>query len=139
QSSSPLLTSSSGMSGPGGPNVFTLPSGQLVMAFAAWQGNTIGYLSCGIRPMYLADLSFIGGAPTLSPNNPGESPAASPSCPQGPPPPPPGYWQVASDGGVFTFGAAGFYGSTGSIRLNKPVVGLAPTPDHRGYWLVASD
>jgi hypothetical protein len=139
QSSSPLLTSAPGMSGPGGPGVFTLPSGQLVMAFAAWQGNTIGYLSCGIRPMYLADLSFSGGTPTLSPNNPGESPAASPSCPPGPPPPPPGYWQVASDGGVFTFGAAGFYGSTGSMRLNRPVVGLAPTPDRRGYWLVASD
>src|ERR1700683_4153172 len=28
-----------------------------------------------------------------------------------------GYWQVASDGGVFTFGTAGFYGSTGAIRL----------------------
>ena len=56
-----------------------------------------------------------------------------------PPQPPPGYWQVAADGGVFTFGSAGFYGSTGSMKLNKPVVGMAPTPDHRGYWLVASD
>ena len=138
QSSSPLLTSSSGMSGPGGPGVFTLPSGQLVMAFAAWQGNTIGYLSCGIRPMYLADLSFSGGAPSLSPNNPGESPAASPSCPQGPTPSP-GYWQVGADGGIFSFGAAQFYGSTGSMRLNQPVVGMAATPDGRGYWLVASD
>ncbi len=33
-------------------------SPQLVMAFAAWQGSTIGYLACGFRPMYLADLSF---------------------------------------------------------------------------------
>ena len=34
---------------------------------------------------------------------------------------------------------ANFYGSTGSIKLNQPVVGMAPTPDHQGYWLVASD
>jgi hypothetical protein len=50
-----------------------------------------------------------------------------------------GFWLVASDGGVFTFGGAGFYGSTGSMRLNQPVVGMAATPDGRGYWLVASD
>jgi hypothetical protein len=50
-----------------------------------------------------------------------------------------GYWLVASDGGIFTFGDAGFYGSTGSIRLNQPIVGMASTPDGGGYWLVASD
>ena len=50
-----------------------------------------------------------------------------------------GYWLVASDGGIFTFGDAGYYGSTGSIALNKPIVGMAPTPDGKGYWLVASD
>ena len=46
---------------------------------------------------------------------------------------------MASDGGIFSYGDAGFYGSTGSIALNKPVVGMASTPDGRGYWLVASD
>jgi hypothetical protein len=50
-----------------------------------------------------------------------------------------GYWLVASDGGVFTFGDAHFYGSTGNMVLNKPIVGMAPTPDGGGYWLVASD
>ena len=50
-----------------------------------------------------------------------------------------GYWLVASDGGVFTFGDAGFYGSTGAIHLNRPIVGMAATPDGGGYWLVASD
>jgi N-acetylmuramoyl-L-alanine amidase len=50
-----------------------------------------------------------------------------------------GYWLVASDGGVFSFGDAGFWGSTGSLRLNAPIVGMASTPDGRGYWLVASD
>jgi hypothetical protein len=50
-----------------------------------------------------------------------------------------GYWLVASDGGVFSYGDAIFYGSTGSLALNKPVVGMAATPDGVGYWFVASD
>jgi hypothetical protein len=50
-----------------------------------------------------------------------------------------GYWLVASDGGVFSFGDAAFYGSTGGIHLNQSIVAIAPTPDGRGYWLVASD
>jgi kumamolisin len=50
-----------------------------------------------------------------------------------------GYWVASSTGGVFTYGDAGFYGSEGAARLNKPVVGMAATPDGRGYWLVASD
>jgi hypothetical protein len=50
-----------------------------------------------------------------------------------------GYWMVASDGGVFSYGDAHFFGSTGNIHLNRPIVALAPTPDAKGYWLVASD
>jgi SpoIID/LytB domain protein len=50
-----------------------------------------------------------------------------------------GYWINASDGGVFSFGNAQFYGSTGGMRLNKPVVGMASTHDAAGYWEVASD
>ncbi len=46
---------------------------------------------------------------------------------------------MASDGGIFNYGTAGFYGSTGSIHLNKPIVGMASTHDGQGYWLVASD
>jgi hypothetical protein len=36
-----------------------------------------------------------------------------------------GYWLVAADGGIFTFGDAQFFGSTGAIRLNRPIVGMA--------------
>ena len=51
-----------------------------------------------------------------------------------------GYWLVASDGGIFAFGpSASFEGSTGSIHLNQPIVGMARTPTGFGYWLVASD
>ncbi len=50
-----------------------------------------------------------------------------------------GYWNVATDGGIFSFGDASFHGSTGNLRLNRPIVGMAATPDGGGYWLVASD
>lgn len=50
-----------------------------------------------------------------------------------------GYWVNATDGGVFSFGNAQFHGSTGGMRLNKPVVGIAATHDANGYWEVASD
>jgi hypothetical protein len=55
----------------------------------------------------------------------------------------PGYFLTGSDGGVFSYGQtpgqANFYGSAGSLKLNKPVVGMALTPDGGGYYLVASD
>ncbi|MGH8973910.1 MAG: WD40 repeat domain-containing protein [Acidimicrobiia bacterium] len=50
-----------------------------------------------------------------------------------------GYWMVATDGGIFSFGDAAFYGSTGAVRLNQPIVGMASTPSGAGYWMVASD
>ncbi len=50
-----------------------------------------------------------------------------------------GYWLVAGDGGIFSYGDAQFYGSTGGVHLVQPIVGMATTPDSLGYWLVASD
>jgi Calx-beta domain-containing protein len=50
-----------------------------------------------------------------------------------------GYRLVASDGGIFAFGDAPFYGSTGSMKLNRPINGMAATPSGAGYWMVASD
>jgi hypothetical protein len=50
-----------------------------------------------------------------------------------------GYWLVASDGGIFTFGNAQFFGSTGGIALDQPIAGMAATANAAGYWLVASD
>ncbi|MDQ3756444.1 MAG: hypothetical protein M3394_01150 [Actinomycetota bacterium] len=50
-----------------------------------------------------------------------------------------GYWLVASDGGIFTFGDARYFGSMGGTRLNQPMVGIAPTRTSAGYWTVASD
>jgi hypothetical protein len=49
------------------------------------------------------------------------------------------YWLVASDGGIFSFGGAPYFGSTGNLHLNKPIVGMAASPDGAGYRFVASD
>ena len=94
-----------------------------------------------------------GGATGWWPPTAASSPSATPASPARPatststgrwsgwPPPPTGagYWLVASDGGIFTFGDATFSGSTGSLSLVKPVVGMTATPDGLGYWLVAGD
>ncbi len=40
-----------------------------------------------------------------------------------------GYWLASSDGQVFAYGDALFYGSVGATALNKPVVAMAATPD----------
>jgi glycosyl hydrolase family 43 len=120
----PVLNTSEGMAGPGGETFFTGPEGQSLMGFAAWPG-AVGYQNGGHRALYVAQLGVSGGVPYFDPYN-----QALPDA---------GYWQVGSDGGVFTFGAAGYHGSTGNIRLNKPIVGMSPTPDGGGYWLVASD
>ena len=67
----------------------------------------------------------------------------SASTPAPPPPTTPssghGYWLAGSDGGVFAFGSARFYGSARNLTLDEPVVGSVPTADRRGYWLNAAD
>ncbi len=89
------------------------------------------------------DAPFFGSAGSIKLNKPIVGMAATPYVPGagGAPAAPSGlgYWLVASDGGIFTYGDAGFFGSAGSIPLNKPIVGMAATPDGKGYWLVASD
>ena len=49
-----------------------------------------------------------------------------------------GYWLSAADGGVFSFGDAGFFGSMGGQTLGNPVAAMAATPDGAGYWLLPS-
>jgi hypothetical protein len=51
----------------------------------------------------------------------------------------PAYWLTTSGGGIYAFGGAPNYGSTGGMALNKPIVGMAAAPNGGGYWLVASD
>jgi hypothetical protein len=82
-----------------------------------------------------------------------KAPGVAPAWPQwrlnprhsGAPPAPPlppavaGYWLVASDGGIFSYGNAHYYGSTGGMHLNRPIVTMARTVSGAGYWLAASD
>ncbi len=89
------------------------------------------------------DATFHGSTGSLKLNKPVVGMASTPYVPGagGDPASPAGlgYWLVASDGGIFNYGDAGFFGSTGGIKLNEPIVGMTPTPDGKGYWLVASD
>src|SRR5664279_1791888 len=50
-----------------------------------------------------------------------------------------GYWVVASDGGVFAFGDAGFHRSASGLSPGSQIVGVASTPDGGGYWEAASN
>ncbi len=68
-----------------------------------------------------------------NPSDPTTSPGRSPGVPAN------RYWLFASDGGVFSFGGAGFYGSLGGIHLAHRVVGGVSTSDGNGYYAVASD
>ena len=74
--------------------------------------------------------AFLGSLGNVHLNQPIVGMAAAPSGA--------GYWLVASDGGVFTFGVP-FLGSLGNVHLNQPVVGMAATSSRAGYWLVAAD
>jgi peptidoglycan/xylan/chitin deacetylase (PgdA/CDA1 family) len=69
-------------------------------------------------PPVTSNLPLVGGAATPSGN---------------------GYWEVAADGGVFSFGDAAFHGSMGGLPLDAPIVGMAATPSGNGYWEVAAD
>jgi hypothetical protein len=56
----------------------------------------------------------------------------------GPTPSGKGYWLVASDGGIFAFGDAKFYGSAAG-KASATVVGITPTTSGKGYWILAND
>ena len=51
------------------------------------------------------------------------------------------YYIFGSDGGVFAFGGAHFFGSIpgNKVKLNAPIVGGAVTQDGGGYWMVGAD
>ncbi|MFB6454779.1 lamin tail domain-containing protein [Chitinophaga sp. Hz27] len=50
-----------------------------------------------------------------------------------------GYWLTDTDGSVYAFGDATYYGSMAGQLLNKPIVGIAASPGKNGYWLTAAD
>jgi hypothetical protein len=104
----------------GGSKTTLASQGLLQPTGLAVAGNTIYISNLGVLPAQ-GDPSGLSGQVVKVTEAPG------------------GYRLAASDGGVFTFGDNGFFGSTGGIKLNKPVVGTTATSDDKGYWLVASD
>src|SRR5258705_31267 len=50
-----------------------------------------------------------------------------------------GYWFVAGDGGIFSYGDAAFAGSAAGTSLRSPIISMAATPSGRGYYLAAAD
>jgi hypothetical protein len=103
-----------------------------IAGISPWSFHDDGSSTCGVQSPPTYEIAPCDGDPAIGVVQQYEPTSIAP-------PPPVGYWLVASDGGVFSFGDASFYGSTGAIRLAQPVVGMAPTPTGRGYWLVASD
>jgi hypothetical protein len=96
--------------------------------------QTVTLTGAGIAPPAPAQVPAPLPAPAPAP---APAPGVNPISPR--PLTAKGYWLAASDGGVFNFGDAAFFGSTGAIKLNKPIVTMASTPTRKGYWLVASD
>ena len=50
-----------------------------------------------------------------------------------------GFWLVASDGGIFSFGDAEFYGCNWKSPAQPADRRYEPLPGPQGYWMVASD
>ncbi len=104
------------------------PSAQAVctVSGATVSGATVSFAAPGTCTI---DANQAGGGSYLAAAQVQQSFSVSPA----------GYYLAGSDGGIFSFGDAGFFGSMGGKPLNQPVVGIAATADGKGYWLVASD
>ncbi len=86
-----------------------------------------------VSPPPVVSPPVVTSSASTAPNTPTSASCAAPAGG------PSGYQLSASDGGVFNFGNIPFCGSTGSMTLNRPIVGSALTRDGGGYWEVASD
>ncbi len=111
-----------------------VPAG-LVLAVAAMVGGGLGGPSASAQSAPVASITAFGdavgyGAPAGGGLN---APLAGmASTPDGK-----GYWLLGADGGVFTYGDAGFYGSQ-ATGVYSPLVGIARTPDGHGYWIAGN-
>jgi hypothetical protein len=50
-----------------------------------------------------------------------------------------GYWVATDKSHVYSFGAARYYGDTGRLHLNQPLIGGESVSNGTGYWLLALD
>jgi hypothetical protein len=120
----PVLHSDADRLGPGGASLVTDAAGNWWMAYAAWDGpaSSYSYAAGAFRSLWIAPVTFTDFGPNVGAGEPPE-----------------GYDMAGSDGGVFTFGAAAFHGSTGGRTLVAPIVATVRDPATGGYWEVAAD
>ncbi|HEX4082793.1 MAG TPA: hypothetical protein VHX40_07470 [Acidimicrobiales bacterium] len=127
---------------PGGSNSATLPYPIVGMAAT---GDSGGYWMVGSQGAIYAfgDAWFYGSAGQINPTlPPGGSNSFVPTAPivgmalsrDGG-----GYWLVGSDGAVYAFGDANYYGGENGHHLNQPIVAISPEANGNGYWLVGGD
>ncbi|KJE75549.1 hypothetical protein [Ferrimicrobium acidiphilum] len=99
-------------------------------------------MKASVGTIGLAGLIAFGGSVTASALSGASTPTVSGSAPAV------GYHLADADGGVFNFGASGFYGSTysdgltgftDSHPLSAPIVGIAEMASGKGYWMVGAD
>ncbi len=128
-------------------NMFATPDGKGYWLMSGDGGIfTYGDATFEGTPGQLNPANAPGGANSVEPLNK-PTVAMSPSADGK------GYWEVAADGGIFTFGDAAYHGSTGQLNpaqqpggsnsvvagLVKPIDGMVPTSTGGGYWMVAGD
>jgi hypothetical protein len=117
--------------------LFSIPLGN---GYFSWAPDSQRLVIVGMVPNgLLAIVGLDGTVLAQLPSGPADVPSwveltvrQPPSC-QG------GYRLAGADGGLFTFGDAGFVGSAADLRLNKQVVGIAASPAVDAYWLVGAD
>ncbi|MGI8685504.1 MAG: hypothetical protein ACR2MO_10530 [Acidimicrobiales bacterium] len=83
---------------------------------------TVAATVSGVCPQATFALTNSAGGPATVTAATGPPPPTTASSPSGN-----GYWLTGADGGVFAFGDARFAGSTGAIKLNQPIVAMAPS------------
>ncbi len=121
--------------GAGGPATITVPTGTTGVATVPTATSLTANGTAGAFTV-----TATSGTLTASFNETNvAAPVTTPPPTNSPTPADHGYWLVGGDGGIFTFGSATFFGSTGSMPLSRPVVGITPTSSRQGYWLDASD
>ena len=115
------------------------PTGVAIVSSATGKGYWIleAGLSGAGTVAHFGDAAFFGDTQTLATQHHASfrgMPVGMAATPTGN-----GYWELHSDGGVFTFGGAKFFGSLGGAHLSAPIVGMAATADGGGYWLAGAD
>jgi hypothetical protein len=101
------------------PDVCTVGGDGLTVDF-------VGAGTCSLSPHVAAGINYSGADGNAQTFLVNPSSSSSPASQHG-------YWLVSSDGGIFSFGSAKFYGSMGGIPLQRPVVGIVATADRGGY------